>query len=121
MQEKIFSENLPFKNQQIVPVTLAIEGFPDQPTRFEVSILLYDQDFRIRYEFNDAQDLFIIRDLVNASTKISCIALCGISLSGPIYDCYRKSKGNWNKFIKCLKDQKATLGTVLAACLYPCF
>jgi len=119
MQESIFN-NLNLGNSGR-HVELKVEHISDNLSSVKMIIVVQGNEYWIEYAFNEIKDQLTISNLEAAGKAIKCISLCGLALSGPIYDCYRKNKKNKKNFTQCLKDQKVTLETTLAACLLGCF
>ena len=78
-----------------------------------------EQSFQIVFSFDPKNGKIAFSGELLASTKISCLLICGIGLVGPVMDCYNKSK-DWNQLKKCLEDQGNTLGASTVACIAAC-
>lgn len=117
--DTIFSERLQTERNPLLLVKIEVEQAT--PNGINMNLIIGADTYFIQYTIDLVKDQFSINGLELVATKVSCIVWCGIALAGPIYDCYRKNKKNWKGFLDCLKDQKATVGASLLACLGPCF
>lgn len=74
----------------------------------------------IIFYFDADNDKLLTSIDIAPALNISCLILCGIALVGPILDCYKKNKGNWQGFKDCLEAQGHTLGTSALVCIAAC-
>lgn len=72
------------------------------------------------YEFNKEKDHLQVRNILAFGGPIGCLAGCAIALAGPIYDCWRKSKGKKDDFLICLDENSGSLSTSAYLCLLNC-
>ena len=72
------------------------------------------------YEFSKEKDQLQVRNILAFGGVIGCLAGCGIALAGPIYDCWRKSKGKKDDFLICLDENSGTLSTSAYLCIINC-
>jgi len=79
-----------------------------------------DETYQINFSFDVDNNKIGLSIAFAPALKASCLILCGVALAGPILDCYKKNKGNWQGFKDCLEDQGHTLGTSSLACIAAC-
>jgi hypothetical protein len=119
--ESIFSNQISTPNSPALQVQIEVELRPTATFELDLSLIINGQTYLIQYAMDASEDQFIVKNLNQFATNVSCLALCGIALGGIVYDCYKKNKKNWGGFLKCIKEQNGTIAGGLAACLYPCF
>ena len=60
-------------------------------------------------------------DILPLDIDYTCAITCAVTnLTGPILNCWRKNRGNWNAFLKCLQNQGITLVADTLDCLRDC-
>ena len=80
-----------------------------------------EETYQIIFSFDTYNSKIDLSIAFAPALKASCLIFCGITLAGPILDCYKKNKGNWQAFKDCLADQGHAMGTSSLACIAACF
>jgi hypothetical protein len=122
METTIFNTSIIQANIESRLSLIAIDGdnYPE-PT---FGTLVYktekeSETYQITFSFDtDNEKLNLAVDFAGLNTK--CFILCGVALLGPILDCYKKNKKNWQGFKDCLEAQGHTLGTSSLVCIAAC-
>ena len=122
MRELIFDESFS-KNQITTRVSLlyiAVHELNDSP----LGKLLYSaqqgsDEVQIFFYF-DEQNQKLDLSVSFSSSYSNCLLLCGLTLTGPILDCYKANKWDRKGFMECLKTQGHSLGASTIACALAC-
>jgi hypothetical protein len=114
MNEEIVFEISTSYKERSIKVSLILKNQEDLDDFGEVFFRESGNEFE--FSFSDSNFSFPLSEIQSTS----CLIVCGVGLAGPILDCYLKSKGNWKRFKKCLKDQGITLASNLLACITNC-
>jgi hypothetical protein len=122
MREIIFDESFS-KNNITTKVTLlyiAVHELNNIPLGKIIYTAQQGSDeVQISFYF-DEQNQKLDLSISFSSSYSNCLLLCGLTLTGPILDCYKANKRDRKGFMDCLKAQGHSLGTSTIACALAC-